>query len=116
MAISHNRSTSNTTLPDDEWVEITDHAYDRWHERKPAGTMIGPRVAWFADETVILPRPNGVHGDSARYHPGTETVLVERNRFIVTVLLASKADGELRAALDRLNPETPSEPAAVPRS
>jgi len=69
-----------------EWIEVTDHAALRWHQRTH-DPGVGPIVAWLEADPAD---PEGVVGDEVRYHEPTDTYLVRRQTRLVTVLLASR--------------------------
>jgi len=84
-------------LTTDGGVGLSDHAVFRWDERTPADS-VAPETAWAHGQRITdLERVTGA--DECRYHRPTETVLLRRDRTIVTVLLVH-ADPALANALD----------------
>ena len=83
----------------DNWIEVTEHAYQRWSQRTPSDTKIGPRVAWFdAIELDVSDECN----DDYRYHAETETILIVESNDLVTVYDARECRPALAAAVRRL--------------
>ena len=70
-----------------DWVYVTDHAAERWHERT-ATPGIGPIVAWNESERREV---SELTGDEIRYHPATESLLIRKDGVLVTVIDASTA-------------------------
>ena len=76
-------------------IQVSDHAERRWLERSEAPCMTVPN-AW-ADATPLY--GHGLEGDEARYHDLSETVLVRKDRHIVTVIHAPTAKLTVRRAV-----------------
>ena len=70
-----------------DWVYITDHAAERWHERTET-PGIGPIVAWNESGRREV---SELTGDEIRYHRATETLLIRKGGVLVTVIDASTA-------------------------
>jgi hypothetical protein len=75
----------DTTTADD-WVSVTGHAADRWHERTD-NPGIGPVVAW---QTAARCEPSHLYGDEIRYHAGIDCYLVAKRGRLVTVVEADQ--------------------------
>lgn len=78
-----------------EWIIVSTHAAERWHERTDS-PGVGPIVAWNEAERRNI---RGVHGDETRYHRESETILVRKARVLVTVVDAEDARPEVRQDL-----------------
>lgn len=68
----------------DDWVRVTSHAADRWHERTDS-PGIGPRGAYIEGTPV----PDGSHefnADEVRHHRPSGTLLLRRGDRLVTVV------------------------------
>lgn len=70
-----------------EWIRVTDHAADRWHERTDT-PGVGPIVAWNKSERRDI---TDLDADEIRYHQATEMLLLRRDEALVTVIDASTA-------------------------
>lgn len=70
-----------------DWIEVSTHASDRWHERTQ-NPGIGPRIAWINASPCLA---TGLHGDEFRYHEPTDTILIMKNGVLTTVLNGSQA-------------------------
>jgi len=80
---------------------ITTHAELRWTQRSHlADTSL--RRAWETAETIAPYAHGDLSADEVRYHADTETVLLDSNGNITTVLRADLLQGDPRAAIDRL--------------
>ncbi|WP_018259357.1 hypothetical protein [Halomicrobium katesii] len=75
-------------------VPITDHAHERWAERADRSGVGGPRTAWHEGKPITV--PHGLTADEVRYHAASETVLVQIDGSIVTVI---DADGTCKPRL-----------------
>lgn len=84
----------------DDWVAVTNHAYDRWGERSDLAGTIVPRVAWYDAEPV--PDTHGHVSDETRFHRDSGTVPLRRGDALVTVLGVEQADRDLKRALHRI--------------
>lgn len=74
----------------------TTHAAERWNERTDS-PGIGPIVAWTrAERRNDVPQ---LRGDEFRYHRPTDTLLVARDRVIVTCIDIPSARPQIRRAL-----------------
>lgn len=83
-----------------DWVVVTGHAADRWHERTD-DPDIGPVVAWM---TASRCDPSHLYGDEIRYHAGVDCYLVTRNGRLVTVVEADRP-GEPTPGATETTPE-----------
>lgn len=78
-----------------EYVEISTHAGERWHERRDEPPGYGPVIAW--NRGVPLPDWRGAYCDEARYDDGTGLILLAANnddggpRVLTTVFRAATA-------------------------
>lgn len=57
-----------------EWITVTTHAGDRWHERTNSAG-VGPIVAWNEGHPVSVPT---LEADEVRHHSPTDTLLVRQ--------------------------------------
>lgn len=82
-----------------DWIDLTDHAAERWAARS-ADVDHGPVVAWV--EGAPVAEPHGLDADEVRFHRPSGTVLLRRDEAIVTVIDADTAKSALRRALRQL--------------
>lgn len=75
-----------------DWICVTDHAAERWHERTES-PGIGPIVAWNESERRDI---SELSGDEIRYHRATETLLVRKGTALVTVIDVNTARPNLQ--------------------
>lgn len=78
-----------------DWLIVSEHAAERWHQRTDA-PGIGPLVAWNAAERRDI---DGLHGDEIRYHRETETLLIQKDSVLVTVVDVSTARPSIQASV-----------------
>jgi len=75
-----------------EWIIVSGHAADRWHERTDS-PGVGPIVAWNEAERREV---RDLNGDEIRYHRPSETLLVRKAGVLVTVVDAPTARRQIR--------------------
>jgi hypothetical protein len=85
-----------------DWIELSEHAVERWKARTPSSTKIGPRVAWLDAEDAVVPEPTGLDADEVRYHAPTRTVLLRKDSHMVTVIDLSALRTQARRAVARV--------------
>lgn len=78
-----------------DWIVVSTHAADRWHERTDS-PGIGPVVAWSEAERRDVP---GIHGDEVRYHDEAEVILVAKGGVLVTVIDVASARPRAKEAI-----------------
>jgi len=77
-------------------IELSDHAYDRWHSRSD-NPSLDPVVAWINGTPV---EGTDLEGDEVRYHDRTGTLLVRKDVVLVTVIDVDNAVPQTRDAVD----------------
>lgn len=89
-----------------DWIVVSAHAYERWHERTDAPGH-GPRVAWFNGFGIDC---RAIDADEARYHQPTDTVLIRKEGTLVTVLDVADSRAPVQDAVDDLTTVTDDHP------
>jgi len=103
-----------------EWVDVSNHAGERWHQYVRTSPGYGPIIAWnLAKE---LTGDHGLYCDEARYDETTDAViLVERDedmgddvpRVMVTVMRGRHAKTKTQNAIVRVIGHKPRLPATA---
>lgn len=60
-----------------DWVEVSNHAYEAWKDRRPDGCRLGPRAAW--DESELVPTrfwEGEVYAEEVWLHPPTMMLII----------------------------------------
>ncbi len=73
-------------------VEPSWHAVGRWAERVDPEFELLPSDVWREAHHLTPPTPEYHDVDEARYHPGTNTVLLRRDQVIATVLVMTESE------------------------
>jgi len=76
---------------------ITSHALKRWNERSEV-PRIYPGTAWKEGTAVV---GTEFEADEVRYHSLTGTLLLRKDRSLITVIDVETTSRQTRAAIDR---------------
>lgn len=93
----------------DEYLNVSEHAWERWDERRSTDPEYGPVIAF--NRAEMLPEPHGLRCDEARYHQETDLVLVvgeeaddDGTRTIVTAIRGQGAKADIRSSIEVVAP------------
>lgn len=78
--------------------EASEHARTRWTQRVGPGGL-GPAGAWLEAERL---EGHGLHGDEARYHRESNTVMVRKDDTLTTVLDGDNLKPSAERAVDEV--------------
>jgi len=78
-------------------IRVSSHALERWLERSDA-TLTDPADAWVAGVPVPV-HPTDLQAHEVRYHDDSGTLLLRKNRTIVTVLHVRSVSPDTRRAV-----------------